>query len=104
MPTTAIHNPCSSMQWRAWMRSVDWASSTSSKAPPACARDVAPFDFAALRAKFRGPWIANNGYDGAMAERAIASGYADAVAFGRAYIANPDLAERLRLDAPLNPL
>lgn len=68
------------------------------------ARDVAPFDFAALRAKFRGPWIANNGYDKAMAERAIASGYADAVAFGRAYIANPDLAERLRLDAPLNPL
>ncbi|HYG05483.1 MAG TPA: alkene reductase [Stenotrophomonas sp.] len=67
-------------------------------------RDVAPFDFAALRAKFRGAWIANNGYDKAMAEQAIASGYADAVAFGRAYIANPDLVERLRLDAPLNEL
>ena len=65
-------------------------------------RDVAPFDYAALRARFRGPWIANNGYDKAMAEQAIASGYADAVAFGRAYIANPDLVERLRLDAPLN--
>ncbi len=45
------------------------------------ARDVAPFDYAALRAKFRGPWIANNGYDKAMAEQAIVSGYADAVAF-----------------------
>jgi len=65
-------------------------------------RDIAPFDYAALRAKFRGPWIANNGYDKAMAEQAIASGYADAVAFGRAYIANPDLVERLRQDAPLN--
>jgi len=67
-------------------------------------RDVAPFDYAALRAKFRGPWIANNGYDKAMAEAAIARGYADAVAFGRAYIANPDLVERLQLDAPLNEM
>lgn len=33
----------------------------------------------------------------------MASGYADMVAFGRDFIANPDLVERLRQDAPLNP-
>jgi N-ethylmaleimide reductase len=66
------------------------------------ARDIAPFDFPALRAKFHGPWMVNNGYDKAMAERAIGTGHADAVAFGMAFIANPDLVERLRTGAPLN--
>lgn len=65
-------------------------------------RDVAPFDYAALRAKFRGAWIVNNGYDREMAEAAVRDGRADAVAFGRAYIANPDLVRRLRERAPLN--
>jgi N-ethylmaleimide reductase len=46
--------------------------------------------------------MVNNGYDKALAEQAIASGRADLVAFGRAYIANPDLVRRLREDAPLN--
>ena len=64
-------------------------------------RDNVPFDFPAMRAKFAGPWIANNGYDKAMAVQAIVSGYADAIAFGMAYIANPDLVRRLREDAPL---
>lgn len=64
-------------------------------------RDNIPFDYAAMRAKFDGPWIANNGYDKAMAEQAIGSGYADAIAFGMPYVANPDLARRLREDAPL---
>ena len=64
-------------------------------------RDNIPFDYHAMRAKFSGPWIANNGYDKAMAIEAIASGYADAIAFGMAYIANPDLVRRLREDAPL---
>jgi len=64
-------------------------------------RDNVPFDFRAMRAKFDGAWIANNGYDKAMAIAAITSGYADAVAFGMAYIANPDLVRRLREDAPL---
>jgi len=62
------------------------------------------FDYRALRARFRGPWIVNNGYDKASAEEATQSGYADAVAFGRAFIANPDLVERLRRNAPLAPL
>ena len=34
---------------------------------------------------------------------AVASGYADMVAWGKDFIANPDLVERLRRDAPLNP-
>lgn len=59
------------------------------------------FDYRALRARFNGPWIVNNGYDKASAEEATLTGYADAVAFGRAFIANPDLVERLRRDAPL---
>lgn len=68
------------------------------------ARDNLPFDFAALRQLFHGIWIANNGYDRAMAIDEIASGRADLVAFGRPYIANPDLVRRLRDDAPLNAL
>ncbi len=72
-------------------------------------RDVAPFDFAALRVRFKqgnqsGAWMVNNGYTRRMALDAIASGTADLVAFGKLYIANPDLMERLKLDAPLNPL
>jgi N-ethylmaleimide reductase len=67
-------------------------------------RDVAPFDYAALRRRFTGAWMVNNGYTRAMALDAVASGTADLVAFGKAFIANPDLGRRLREDAPLNPL
>jgi N-ethylmaleimide reductase len=55
-----------------------------------------------LRAAFRGPLIANGGYRGETADAAIASGAADLVSFGRAFIANPDLPERLAADAPLD--
>lgn len=66
-----------------------------------------PFDYAALKAAYRaaggkGAWMVNNGYDKAMAEQAIKDGSADLVAFGRPFIANPDLVERLRSNAPLN--
>ncbi len=57
---------------------------------------------AALRARFRGVYIANNGYTRSMALDAVESGAADMVAFGKPYIANPDLVERLAADAPLN--
>jgi N-ethylmaleimide reductase len=67
-------------------------------------RDFAPFDYHALRKRFAGPWMVNNGYTRAMAIEAITSGYADLVAFGRPFIANPDLVERLRRDAPLNDI
>ncbi len=66
-------------------------------------RDVAPdFDFAKLRKLFGGVYIANNGYDGELAKKAVESGAADMVAFGRWFISNPDLVERIRLGAPLN--
>ncbi|SDY28384.1 alkene reductase [Citreimonas salinaria] len=56
----------------------------------------------ALRAKWTGFYIANGGYDGDSAAQALATGRADAVAFGRPFITNPDLPKRLRLHAPLN--
>jgi N-ethylmaleimide reductase len=59
------------------------------------------FDFQALRRAFGGHYIANNGYDRETAIQAIMEGHADMVAFGRHFIANPDLPERLRLNAPL---
>lgn len=64
-------------------------------------RDVAPFDYDALRVRAQAPWMVNNGYDRKMALDAVASGRADVVAFGRPFIANPDLVRRLREDAPL---
>ena len=67
------------------------------------ARDYLPFDYAALRKRFNGAYIANNGFDRDLAIETVArAGEADAIAFGRLYIANPDLAERLERDAPLN--
>ncbi|MFM7533777.1 MAG: alkene reductase [Rubrivivax sp.] len=66
------------------------------------ARDIAPFDYAGLRAACGAQtWMVNNGYDGAMAREAVASGQADLVAFGKPFIGNPDLARRLREGLPL---
>jgi N-ethylmaleimide reductase len=59
-------------------------------------------DLQALRRLFKGSYIANNGYDRRLAIEAVESGRADLVAFGKLFIANPDLVERLRRDAPLN--
>jgi N-ethylmaleimide reductase len=66
-----------------------------------------PFDYAALRAAYRaaggeGAWMVNNGYDLSLAQDALAEG-ADLVAFGKTYIANPDLVERLKQGGPFNP-
>lgn len=55
-----------------------------------------------LRQHYKGTLIANMGYTDAEAEKAIADGLVDAVAFGTAYIANPDLVERIRLGSPMN--
>ena len=57
-----------------------------------------------LKDAFGGVVIANDGLNQAAAEHLLAQGTADAVSFGRDYIANPDLVERLRTHAPLNPL
>jgi N-ethylmaleimide reductase len=61
-----------------------------------------PFDYARLRAIYKGRLVLNNGYDFASAQQAIATGAADAIAFGRALLANPDLVERFRRGAQLN--
>ncbi len=60
------------------------------------------FDFTELRHRFRGPYMANGGYDKARANLAIAENRVDCVAFGVPYIANPDLVERYAKDMPLN--
>ncbi|MBT9513882.1 MAG: alkene reductase [Acidovorax sp.] len=65
-----------------------------------------PFDYAALKAAYRaaggqGAWMVNNAYTRALADTALAQG-ADIVAFGRPFIANPDLVARLHANAPLN--
>ncbi|PPC80202.1 MAG: alkene reductase [Methylotenera sp.] len=61
-----------------------------------------PFDFDALRKLFKGAYMANLSYDKARGNAVIASGHADAVAYGVPFISNPDLVERFKLDAPLN--
>lgn len=63
-----------------------------------------PFDYRALRKAYRqsggtGAWMVNNGLDATRARDALAHG-ADLMAFGRAYIANPDLVARLRAGGP----
>ena len=55
-----------------------------------------------LKNKFNGFYIANGDYHHDDAIKAVEDGYADAIAFGRAFIANPDLPERLERDADLN--
>ena len=63
-----------------------------------------PVPLAALRKEFHGPLIVANGFNFTTATQALAEDMADAVAFGRLFIANPDLPERFRLNGPLNPL
>lgn len=57
---------------------------------------------AEIRHLFGGPVIVNEQYNFAMAQRAIANGRTDAVAFGKAYIANPDLVARMKAGVELN--
>ena len=64
-------------------------------------RDVAPFDYNAIRKRFTRTYLANNGYDLDLATSRLAEGKADLFAFGRPFISNPDLVERLKMGAPL---
>lgn len=61
-------------------------------------------DFDTLRKLWQGPYMANNGYDRDSAIARVAADEADMIAFGRPFIANPDLVARLKADAPLNEL
>ncbi len=63
--------------------------------------DNRDFDFDRLKSLFRGLYMANEGYDDDIARRRIRNGRADLVSFGKPFISNPDLPERLRNDAPL---
>lgn len=60
------------------------------------------FDLNVLRKIWQGVYVTNYKYDRDRAASAIENGQADAVAFGQMYLANPDLAERFRENAPLN--
>ena len=55
-----------------------------------------------LRAAFGGLFILAGGFDRASAEAALKAGEADLIAFARPFLANPDLVQRMRTDAPLN--
>ena len=63
----------------------------------------APLTGQLFRALFTGKVVLAGGFDQASAGKAIADGEADAIAFGRLFIANPDLPKRFELNAPLNP-
>lgn len=65
------------------------------------ASDV-PVQSPLIRQHFKGPLILNSDYTAQGAQQALDGGIADGVAFGRPFIANPDLVERLRSGAPLN--
>jgi N-ethylmaleimide reductase len=62
-----------------------------------------PADFKLkLRAAFDGQFILSGGFDHASAEQALLDKRGDLIAFGRPFLANPDLVARMRQDAPLN--
>lgn len=60
-----------------------------------------PITLAEFRKVFHGPLIGNCGYTKEAAEKAIAEGHADLIAFGRPFISNPDLVERFKKGWPL---
>ena len=62
-----------------------------------------PMTLAEFRPLFKGVIIGNCGYTPDAAESIIAAGHADVIAFGRPFITNPDLPERIRNDWPLVP-
>ncbi len=63
----------------------------------------APITSEIFRTAYQGKFITAGGYDQALGEKVLEEGLADAVAYGRLYISNPDLAERFERSAPLNP-
>ena len=62
----------------------------------------APYSLQPMRKAFKGTFIAAGGYDREEGMKAIAENRADLVAYGRLFLANPDLPKRFELDAPLN--
>lgn len=64
-------------------------------------KPVAPFDYAEIKRLFGGLYMANHAYDKTRGNAAIAANKADLIAFGKPFIANPDLVSRFLFDAPL---
>jgi N-ethylmaleimide reductase len=63
----------------------------------------APRQSPLIRRHFSGPLVLNSDYDLARAQADLDSGLADGIAFGRGFLANPDLVDRLGTGAPVNP-
>ena len=61
-----------------------------------------PHGLLPFRKAFKGTFIAAGGYDREEGNKVVADGYADLVAYGRIFLANPDLPKRFELDSPLN--
>jgi len=78
----------------AWLHFVEGATAGSRDLPEGV-------DLDRLRQRFRGAYIGNNGYDLELAVERRAAGLVDVVAFGRPFIANPDLVERFKHNATL---
>ena len=55
-----------------------------------------------MRPHYSGKIVVNSDYDGPSGQARLDEGIADGIAFGRAFLANPDLVERIRTQAPLN--
>jgi 12-oxophytodienoic acid reductase len=66
------------------------------------ARRVIPHRLHGMREAFKGTLMVGGGYGREEGNWAVASGYADMVVYGRLFLANPDLPERFRRNAPLN--
>ncbi|PIN00632.1 NADH:flavin oxidoreductase/12-oxophytodienoate reductase [Handroanthus impetiginosus] len=64
--------------------------------------DEIPHKLLPMRKAFNSTFIAAGGYNRSKANRAIAENYTDLIAFGRLFLANPDLPKRYEMDAPLN--
>ena len=62
-------------------------------------RTDVPFQDGLIRSIYKGPLMLNSDYDAAQADADVAAGRCDAISFGRPYISNPDLAERIRVGA-----
>lgn len=64
--------------------------------------DLKVYLFRRLRSAWQGIYVANGGYDAERGKRAVSEESADAVAYGRLFLANPDLPTRLSRGGPLN--
>lgn len=86
------------LRGRGWGRVVNMGSASVFEGVP----DQVHYVAATFRPMTSVPIIINTGFNKAKGNAVIAAGHADLVAFGVPYIANPDLVERFRIDAPLN--